>query len=225
MTETLNADFTDPMVLFPRLGLALGLGLLVGLQRQRTNSRLAGIRTFPLVTLLGATCGILAELFGGWILGAGFVAVAVVIVGANLPQRSPEGDSPGLTSAIALLMMFVLGAYLMAGSAGVAIALGGAVVVLLHLKPQMHAFAGKIEDREFAAVVQFVVLSLIILPVLPNRTFGPFQVLNPYKIWLMVVLMVGMRLVGYLTYKFVGSGAGAWASALFGDSSRARRPR
>lgn len=216
MPEIAKPDLTDPAVLFLRLGLALGLGLLIGLQRQRTNARLAGIRTFPLVTLLGAVSGLLGSMHGGWILAAGFVAVAVVIVGGSLPHRRHRGELPGLTSAFALLLMFGLGAYLMAGSIGVAIALCGAVVVLLHLKPQMHALAGKIEDREFAAIVQFVVLSLVVLPVLPNRTFGPYQVLNPYKIWLMVVLMVGMRLIGYLTFKFVGSGVGAWTSALLG---------
>lgn len=214
--QTILNNAPDPEILFPRLGLALGLGLLIGLQRQRTKARLAGIRTFPLVMMLGAACGILAQMHGGWILAGGFVAVAMVIAAANFPPRRHEEDQPGLTSEIALLVTFALGAYLMSGSTGVAIAIGGAVVVLLHLKPQMHAFAGKIEDREFAAVVQFVVLSLIILPVLPNRTFGPFQVLNPYKIWLMVVLMVGMSLVGYITYKFVGGRAGAWTSALLG---------
>lgn len=216
MQEIAKPDLTDPAVLFLRLGLALGLGLLIGLQRQRTNARLAGIRTFPLVTLLGAVSGLLGSAYGGWILAAGFVAVAVVIVGGSLPHRRHAGELPGMTSAVALLLMFALGAYLMAGSTGIAITVCGAVVVLLHLKPQMHALAGKIEDREFAAIVQFVVLSLVILPVLPNRTFGPYQVLNPYKIWLMVVLMVGMRLIGYLTFKFVGSSAGAWASAGLG---------
>jgi uncharacterized membrane protein (DUF4010 family) len=216
MTEITNAALTDPVPLFLRLGLALGLGLLIGLQRQRTNARLAGIRTFPLVALLGAGCGILAAIHGGWILAGGMLAVAMVIVGGRLPSGGADVDPPGLTSAIALLVTFALGAYLMSGSAGVAITIGGAVVVLLHLKPQMHAFAGRIDDRDFAAVVQFVVLSLIILPVLPNRTFGPFQVLNPYKIWLMVVLMVGMSLAGYVTFKFLGSRAGAWATALLG---------
>jgi uncharacterized membrane protein (DUF4010 family) len=80
---------------------------------------------------------------GGWILAAGFVAVAMVIVSGHLPPQPSEGDRPGLTSAVTLLVMFALGAYLMAGSKGVAIALGGAVVVLLHLKPQMHALGGK----------------------------------------------------------------------------------
>lgn len=216
MTETTSAALTDPTALFLRLGLALGLGLLIGLQRQRTDARLAGIRTFPLVALLGAACGILAAMHGGWILAAGILAVAIVIIGGSLPLGNQVGEPPGLTSAVALLVTFALGAYLMKGSAGVAVAVGGAVVVLLHLKPQMHAFAGRIDDRDFAAVVQFVVLSLIILPVLPNRTFGPFQVLNPYKIWLMVVLMVGMSLVGYVAYKFLGGRAGAWTTAILG---------
>lgn len=216
MTETTSAALSDPAAMLLRVGLALGLGLLIGLQRERTDARLAGIRTFPLVALLGAGCGILAAMHGGWILAGGIVAVAIVIVGGSLPLGNHDREPPGLTSAFALLLMFTLAAYLVNGSTGLAVAIGGAVVVLLHLKPQMHAFAGRIDDRDFAAVVQFVVLSLIILPVLPNRTFGPFQVLNPYKIWLMVVLMVGMSLAGYVTYKFLGSRVGAWATALLG---------
>jgi hypothetical protein len=82
MTETINADYADPTALLLRLGLALGLGLLIGLQRQRTKARLAGIRTFPLVTILGAACGVLAKMHGGWVLAGGFVAVAMVIVAA-----------------------------------------------------------------------------------------------------------------------------------------------
>jgi uncharacterized membrane protein (DUF4010 family) len=90
------------------------------------------------------------------------------------------------------------------------------VAVLLHLKPQMHSLAAKIGDRDFMAIMQFVLISLVILPVLPNRYYGPFLVLNPFKIWLMVVLIVGISLGGYIIYKFLGARAGAWASGLLG---------
>ena len=201
---------------FIRLGIALGLGLLVGLQRQRTDARLAGIRTFPLVTVLGALCALLAPSLGGWVVAVAFGGLALVIVGGNLASLRAQEDRPGVTSEVALLVMFAVGAYLMVGSTAIAIAIGGAVAVLLHLKPQMHTLAAKIGDRDFTAIMQFALISLVILPVLPNRYFGPFAVLNPFKIWLMVVLIVGISLGGYIIYKFLGARAGAWAGGVLG---------
>lgn len=202
--------------LFGRLGVALGLGLLIGLQRQRTDSRLAGFRTFPLISALGALCGLLAPHFGGWVVAGGFASLALVIIGGRLPLRQAEEDPPGVTTEIAMLVMFAVAAYGMIGSTAVAIAVGGATAVLLHLKPQLHTLAAKIGDRDFTAVMQFVLISLVILPVLPQQNYGPFNVLNPFKIWLMVVLIVGISLGGYIIYKFVGTRAGVWASGILG---------
>lgn len=202
--------------LFSRLGIVLGLGLLVGLQRQRTDARLAGFRTFPLVALLGALCGLAAQTFGGWIVAGGFVGLSLVIVGGNLPLLRAGEERPGVTTEVALLVMFVLGAYAMVGSVEVAIATCGVVAVLLHLKPQLHSLAEKIGDRDFTAIMQFALISLVILPVLPNQAYGPFAVLNPFKIWLMVVLIVGISLGGYVTYKWTGERAGAWATGILG---------
>jgi uncharacterized membrane protein (DUF4010 family) len=80
----------------------------------------------------------------------------------------------------------------------------------------MHSFAEKIGDRDFRAMMQFTLISLVILPVLPNQIYGPFSVLNPFKIWLMVVLIVGLSLGGYVIYKLIGVRAGAWASGVLG---------
>lgn len=201
---------------FSRLAIVLGLGLLVGLQRQRTDSRLAGFRTFPLVALLGALSAMMAEKFGGLIVGLGMAALALIIVGGNLPLMRAGDERPGLTTEVTMLVMFALGAYVMVGSTAVAIASCGAVAVLLHLKPQMHSLAQKIGDRDFTAIMQFALISLVILPVLPDRAYGPFQVLNPFRIWLMVVLIVGISLGGYLAYKAVGVRGGTWLNGILG---------
>lgn len=202
---------------FSRLSLALGLGLLVGLQRQRTDARIAGFRTFPLVTLGGALCGFLAQELGGWIVAGGLVALALVILGGDLPLlRRDDEELPGVTTEVTMLVMFAIGAYLAHGAGAVAIVTCGAVVVLLHLKPQMHSFAEKIGDDDFRAIMQFALISLVILPVLPNRAYGPFAVLNPFKLWLMVVLIVGLSLGGYVAFKLLGPRAGAWASGVLG---------
>ena len=202
--------------IFSRLGIVLGLGLLVGLQRQRTDARLAGFRTFPLVTLFGALCALLAENFGGWTVAGGLAGLALIIVGGNLPLLRAGEERPGLTTEVTMLLMFVVGAYTMVGSLAVAIATCGAVAVLLHLKPQMHSMAKKIGDPDFTAMMQFALISLVILPVLPNQVYGPFAVLNPFKIWLMVVLIVAISLGGYVAYKLIGVRAGAWASGVLG---------
>ena len=202
--------------IFSRLGIVLGLGLLVGLQRQRTDARLAGFRTFPLVTLFGALCALLAENFGGWTVAGGLAGLALIIVGGNLPLLRAGEERPGLTTEVTMLLMFVVGAYTMVGSLAVAIATCGAVAVLLHLKPQMHSMAKNIGDRDFTAIMQFALISLVILPVLPNKVYGPFEVLNPFKIWLMVVLIVAISLGGYVAYKLIGVRAGAWASGVLG---------
>jgi len=201
---------------FVRLGIALGLGLLIGLQRERTDARLAGFRTFPLVTVLGALCGLLAESYGSWIVAGGLTALALVIVGGNLPQLRGGAEHPGVTNEVTMLVMYSIGVYLMVGELAVAIAICGAVAVLLHLKPQLHSLAAKIVDRDFTAVMQFALISLVVLPVLPDRNFGPYDVLNPFRIWLMVVLIVGISLAGYVAYKLLGVRAGAWAAGVLG---------
>jgi len=202
--------------IFGRLGIALGLGLLIGLQRERTNARLAGFRTFPLVTLFGALSGLLAESYGGWVVAGGLLAVALVIVGGNLPLMRGGGEPPGVTTEVTMLVMYLVGVYLMTGELGVAIAICGAVAVLLHLKPQLHSLAARIGDRDFTAVMQFALISLVVLPVLPDRYYGPYEVLNPFRIWLMVVLIVGISLSGYVAYKLLGVRAGSWAAGILG---------
>ena len=199
-----------------RLGVALGLGLLVGLQRQRTEARLAGFRTFPLVTVFGSFCGLLAENFGGWTVASGFVALAAIILIGNLEEIRTGRVEPGMTTEAALLLMFAVGAYLIHGSTAIAIAVGGGVAVLLHLKPQLHEVATRIGDADFKAVMQFVLISLVIQPILPNQFYGPFQVLNPYRIWLMVVLIVGISLSGYVIYRLFGQRAGLLAAGILG---------
>ena len=105
---------------FRQLGIALGLGLLVGLQRERTDSRLAGFRTFPLITVLGNLCGLLGQASGGWVVGLGLIALSGVIVVGNLAEPRGAEARPGVTTEIAMLVMFLVGAYLASGSEAVA---------------------------------------------------------------------------------------------------------
>src|SRR5215207_1343562 len=148
----------DVPLLFQKFGLALGLGLLIGIQRERSASTLAGFRTFPLVTMFGTLCAFLSQLYGWGVLGAGLLAlVAVVVIGNVANLRAGQVD-PGMTTEVAVLVMFSLGAYLVAGPASVAIAIGGTVTLLLYLKPQLHGIARKIGESDFRAIMLFVAI-------------------------------------------------------------------
>ncbi|MDB6068504.1 MAG: rane protein [Pedosphaera sp.] len=198
-----------------KLGIALGLGFLVGLQRERTGSPIAGIRTFPLTTMLGTVTGLLALRFGGWVLATGLLSLAALLIIGNVGKSQTPPD-PGLTTEVAMLLMFGVGAYLVVGYELVAVALGGTIAVLLQFKPELHGFARRLGEKDFKASMQFVLVSLVILPVLPNQAYGPYHVLNPFKIWLLVVLIVGMRLSGYIIYKWTGARTGSILSGLLG---------
>ncbi|MBC5993529.1 MgtC/SapB family protein [Pontibacter cellulosilyticus] len=202
--------------LFQKLGISLGLGLLVGLQRQHEKSELAGIRTFPLFTLFGSVAALLSQSIGGWVLAAGLLSVATLVAIANILKRKNPHFDPGLTTEAAALLMFVVGAYVILGDGTVAIAIGATTAVLLHLKETLHRIVERIGEKDLKAIMQFVVILLIILPILPNETYGPYDVLNPHNIWLMVVLIVGISLLGYFAYKIFGGRAGTILGGILG---------
>lgn len=202
--------------LFQQLGIALGLGLLVGLQRESAASALGGVRTFPLVTLFGASCGLLALPYGGWMIGFGLLSLTGLIALGRQAELYKQQPDPGLTTEAAMLLMFVVGAYLINGQRAIAIATGGCVAVLLHYKGQLHHAVAHLDENDLKAIMQFALISLVILPVLPNRTYGWYDVLNPRQIWWMVVLIVGISLGGYIVYKFFGTEAGILLGGILG---------
>ncbi len=203
-------------VTLQQLAVSLGLGLLLGLERERKEPAIAGIRTFPLIALFGTVCAQLAETLGGWIIAAGLLALAALMIFANHVKVQSGDIDPGMTTEIAALLLYVVGALLVVGHMSAALVMGGVMAVILHLKEPMHRFAAAVGERDMRAIMQFVVLTLIVLPVLPNRDFGPYGVWNPFKIWLMVVLIVGISLGGYVAYKLLGARAGALLGGVLG---------
>lgn len=211
------SDAPDSSVMVD-LFLALGLGLLVGFQRQAVNEPVAGIRTFALVTLLGCLCGIMAPAIGAWIVPAGLLAVASLLVVANITPRThgKVADLGSLTTEVAALVLFLVGAWLPLGSHAVALVVAGAVAVLLWAKERLHDLVARTTAEDLHALMQFVLLALVILPVLPDRPFGPFAVLNPREIWLIVVLVVGVSLAGYAAQRAFGDRAGMVLTGVLG---------
>ena len=203
--------------IFEALGIASLLGLLVGLQREWDRHPLAGIRTFTLITLFGSISALLAQEYGGWIIAASLVAVAGLLITGNWMAENGAEESPsGQTTEIAALVMFGVGAMLVSGFTLPAVVLGGATAVLLHMKDRLQTAIGQLSVTDVRAIFQFVLIALVILPILPNRTYGPFDVLNPYKIWLMVVLIVAISLSGYLAYRMIGVRGGTILGGILG---------
>lgn len=198
-----------------QLMVSLGLGMLIGLQRERSDSAIGGIRTFPLITLLGTICGLLARDFGGWIVVAGFLSLSLLLFIPNIP-RVKNGTASGMTTEVAVLLLYALGAYLVVGPILLVVAVGGVVALLLHWKQALHQFARTMGDQDMHAIMRFVLISMVILPILPNQSFGPYAVLNPFEIWLMVVLIVGLGLGGYVAYKILGARGGVLLSGILG---------
>jgi len=205
------------VVALQQLAVSLGLGLLLGLERERQESSIAGIRTFPLISLFGTVCAQIGQGIGdGWIVAAGLIGLAGILIFANVMKVKSGDLDAGMTTEVAVLLLYGVGVLLVVGSMAAAVVVGGAVAVLLHFKKAMHQFVARIGDRDMHAIMQFVVVSLIILPVLPQENYGPFGVWNPFKLWLMVVLIVGISLVGYVAYKLFGARAGALLGAVIG---------
>jgi len=213
--------------LFQDLGISLILGLLVGLQREKTSPPpVAGMRTFALISVLGTLSAFLAHsenLASPWIVAAGFVGVAAVMVMGRLARQQQNDDDMGTTTEVAMLLMFAVGAYVALGPRVVAIAVGAGLAVLLQFKPQLHGFADRLGEKDMKAIMQFVLITCIILPILPHRVpllpdTPLLNVLNPYETWLMVVLIVGISLGGYVLYKFLGRDAGLALGGLIGGA-------
>src|SRR5678815_3663823 len=105
---TPSKEMSDTSAMLASLGISLVLGLLVGLQRERTDKAIAGFRTFPLVTLLGTICGLLARSYGGWVIAGGFISLAGLTIIANVKEQERARDriDPGMTTEVAMLLMY-----------------------------------------------------------------------------------------------------------------------
>jgi uncharacterized membrane protein (DUF4010 family) len=203
-----------------QFAVALGLGMLIGLERERTQSRertFAGARTFSLVALLGALTVFTAEQSGlPWIIGLGFLAVVALVVVAYF-VTAQAGDI-GSTTETSVLITFLIGSLCAWDQAGIAGAIAVVTMLLLALKGWLHNLATRIEPSDVEATLKFAIITLIILPLLPNTDYGPagLEVINPYKTWLMVVLIAGLNFIGYILVKVVGREHGFGITGLLG---------
>ena len=224
----------DQFDLSRRLALALALGLLIGTERSwhgragEEGSRVAGVRTFGLMSLLGGLWGAVAVEFTGetsdgdsvslglsLVLGIVFAAFAGAAAFFRI-RAGGERQDYGMTTLIAAYATFALGLFAVIGDMVIAAASAVAVTTLLSLKQPLHRWIAAFTEDEILAALKLLVMSFVLLPVLPNRDMGPWGAINPYELWLMVILIAGVSFIGYIAIKLIGERKDILVTALAG---------
>ncbi|MBR4103366.1 MAG: DUF4010 domain-containing protein [Thermoguttaceae bacterium] len=266
IAQTLQFTEVSETRLIFQLALSLGLGLLIGLQRESARSGFGGVRTFPLIAVFGTLGALASTRFGVWILPSGLLCVALIGIAErafSLARRwiraaelnasrsnatvsdAASSSEPsislfatktneikdvseneplprrdfGATTLVSALATYCVGAIL-ANPAWTLVGLeaGAIVAILLQFKRKLHEISGALGENDLNAIMQFALVSFVVLPILPNQNFGPFGAFNPFEAWLTVALIVGMSLAGYVVYKFYGANAGVLFGGFVGGA-------
>lgn len=215
----MNIEFLQDDALFhlPHFATSLAIGLLIGLERERSPSAKAGLRTFALVALFGTLAAMLSEKTDSpWFLVAGLLIIGSMVIAAYLRTQDDSAVDPGTTTVAAIIICYGLGAIVWYGDTKLAIMLAIVTTILLYFKTELHGMTQNLDRRDLVSILQFAVLTFIILPILPDENIGPYQTINLYQIWLMVVLISGVSLAGYVALRLVGERHGAVLLGLFG---------
>ncbi|MDD2739823.1 MAG: DUF4010 domain-containing protein, partial [Methylomonas lenta] len=206
---------------FKLLAVALAIGLLIGLERgwsmrdKADGMRIAGLRTHGLISLLGGLWAMLARQTGQSLMGFAFVAVTLVLLVAYRGSLK-KFENYSITSTIASLATFSLGALTVFGHAMLAVATAVVMSSLLGFKPLLHGWINKLDQAEIYATLKLLLISVVILPVLPDHYFGPWNAVNPYHVWWMVVLIAAISYLGYFAIKIVGNRHGPLLTGICG---------
>lgn len=199
--------------------ISLAIGLILGLEREYDKLKdevgFAGIRTFPIVTILGYVMGNLSETFSPWFLIIGLGSFILFLgIGQLLKTRMESGL--GMTTNLALITTFVLGIMVSQELYRDSVATAVIVVTLLSLKTTFRSIIQNITHDELFAFIKFVIIALLILPFLPNKDYGAGGLLNPFEIGSIVVIVSFLDFIGYFLVKFVGSRKGILLTAILG---------
>ena len=208
----------DLFILLQKLGVAILIGLLIGLEREHSRPQdekmFAGVRTTPLIALLGFVAGLVASFTSYWVYFIIFAGFASLVTTSHV--FSAKSGRPGGTSEVALLIVFLLGTVVYFNYIILAAVIAVIVTLFLTLKIQLHKFVGKVSEEDLYATLKLAIITIIVLPLLPDKTYGPFDVLNPRLIWYMVILVSGISFVGYVLIKVFGEGKGIFITGLLG---------
>ncbi|WP_203343244.1 MgtC/SapB family protein [Vibrio diabolicus] len=217
-------EFVSGEHLIWNLLIALLLGAIVGTQRgwvmrnSVEGSRVAGIRTFSLVGLLGGLVGILASIYTPLLIGFALIALVILTCIAFVIQQKKSGDV-SITGVVSIMVVFVLGNLAVSGEAVLAAAAAVITAVVLDNKRELHQALQKLQEYELDAALRLLLISIVMLPLLPNQSYGPWNALNPYEIWWMVVLIASISFVGYFAIKIGGAKRGILFTSVFAGLS------
>jgi len=202
--------------------IALFIGALVGIEREKKKGLggdvgLGGIRTFILVAMSGAVAGWLSvQLASPWIFAASLLIVSALVLAGYVLTVKAGVASPGLTSEIGALVVFLLGGTVMFGWPALAVGLGIVTAATLAFKEPLHGFVQKIGREDIYATLKLLIASFIVLPLLPNEPVDPLGALNPYSLWLLVILISALGFVGYVAVRVLGQTRGTAVTGIFG---------
>lgn len=207
-----------------RLAVALLLGAIIGLERgweardQKSGERIAGIRTFALIGLLGGVAAVLTREVTEWAFPVLSISVvAMSIAGYN--ERLAHIRNFSITGMIGMLLTFCFGAIAVAVDPVMAAAAAVITAIVLDSKEEIHGWVNRLKEHELDAGLKLLLISVVMLPLLPNQPFGPGGVLNPREIWWMVVMIASISFVGYFAMKLAGTRKGILFTSLFAGLS------
>jgi uncharacterized membrane protein (DUF4010 family) len=217
----MGSELVGSLDVMKHLLTALAVGLMIGVERgwssrtEQEGERVAGIRTFSLIALFGGLSSILSKEIGEWFIVVPFTAIALLVIVGHVLETRESGDK-GMTTEVSILLTYILAAWAAMGFQMYALVTTVIVVTILSLKPVLHQWLSNLRVEEIYAGVKLLIISIVFLPFLPNRGFGPYEALNPYWIWWMVVLICGISFTGYFAIKYVGNRWGTIVTAISG---------
>ncbi len=208
----------DLFILVQKLGISIFIGILIGLEREHSRIKdgkiFAGIRTYPLIAIFGFSAAFLTSLTSVWVYISFFAGFAVLVVSSYI-AATKDGRLGG-TSEITSFLVFILGSLVFWNFIILAAIIAVIITLFLSLKIQLHSFVGKISAEDLFATLKLAVITIIILPLLPDKTLGPLDIINLRLIWYMVILVSGISFIGYILIKTTGKQKGTSITGLMG---------
>ena len=204
------------------LAAALLIGALVGIEREKKKSEsedlgIGGVRTFILFSLSGAVAARLADrLESGWVFAVPLLGIAALTVAGYLAQARVKPRSLGLTTEVSALTVYLLGGAAVVGHVEIALALGVALSAVLAYKRSLHDLVDRLGADDIEAGVKLLAATFIVLPLLPDEPVDPWGAIEPYSLWLLVILIAGLSLIGYVATRALGPEKGAAVTGLAG---------
>ncbi len=215
--QLISSEENVPMLWY-KIAIVILIGLLVGIERERgkkpSAKTFAGVRTYPLISILGFLTAFIAS-FTTYIVYAAVFFIFGLLVIISYYFSSKTGGIGG-TSEITHFIVYLLGSLVYWNYVLLAGAVAVVLVTFLTFKSEFRALAGKVENEDIFAAIKFAIITVIILPLLPDQTYGPFDVLNPRKIWYMVVLISTISFVGFILFKLIGANKGIFLLSVLG---------